>query len=1202
MKILPDYLIQYMPEIEEAMEELRLSVIDHAYELLKRLDIDELSVDEIRKKLELYDISVSNMTSEWLPNGKFYRMYPYIKHHRSRLNTVNAIAKSGGQFEGVWSTDFNRKKEYNFYTIDVARHYQLKSDADGYFYISGDTERDKYGRIISSAARALSTDILINQALPAGYTYLYIPFPRPVYPADSSYFYNVHMLDYDRLYYVQDCLDDNALPVDISVPASTLHDWNHAGEKDSPYRTPYWFDYHYMDNMDHKEPSDETPAGQWPIVESGKYYDVDGYEVYDLEDAVTYVLDSKCKELENSHAVFPTKCYTHARYRTTVPNRAQEFTPYSAKAQLFLESYNSDNYTNIKDKLVNVFGITDSAAESILDNVPCKLPYVNSFSIKKAKNDLESVGCIIKNFTIDENCLTDVDYNYYENPGAYRYDYLARDYALKLRDNLNHIKTYKPFWNEKTPFLDMCYSKTAYSQHYAYYSLRLISYPYNHLPSAVSNIRLVTDLSLARARDVAINCPSDIPGEYSLQSLYVLNKLNHINVVATHHTSVTLLDDKVLTLISCKDDTMLQPFQTVYGFANPSSSTSATYTSYIQLIKSILPLRLYRTADRTLEEIKEIFEAAGAKLTLTKGDSLYNWLKLKQDNNVINAELYDDIYPAHTQTFEYSMYIIWDSLPSGFNWSIPSQLELAVLNVTGITLPWTQMGVPNFILTDTDLNRINSIKSSILAEFERLFGSPLSTLSLEIQSTAHDSLSGESVVKDNVPPISEITHTSYDRPTCGKLDPVYIGYLRPSDDSQGDNYTLNSNTENNVVYSIGESSSDYNTYDPELFYTVVSVGSYSNSEQTIESDNIKMYLECAPAPNDNSLFLNKNGDTRSDINYVVYKTSHIHKLYFAQDKSDVILNSKFNLLYNDLGSTDIYYHTGNNVKSFDYTIIGFYDRYGNKLSYMNDAVIKCTQDATGGYDDSHYYISCSEVKSRLSLTPDFNNQWKLANDTEDEQYLSSLGSGYTVYKSFSNRGIDDGIATMYLEVNFTEDKEFTLKIQACAEVGADGVHVCLDGNYIAYIYDGVGVWAPLTINVTSGKHILKFEYFKDSSISEYNDCAYVAIPTITYPDDEYVKASYVLFTSKVTPGHVEDTPIVSVFIKTPNDEIETTFMIPDIEKILINGVYITLEEFYDQGYSFSAEGEQSIDYIETASSTQYGNTISINDPDYTFTS
>ena len=47
MKILPDYLIQYMPEIEEAMEELRLSVIDHAYELLKRLDIDELSVDEI---------------------------------------------------------------------------------------------------------------------------------------------------------------------------------------------------------------------------------------------------------------------------------------------------------------------------------------------------------------------------------------------------------------------------------------------------------------------------------------------------------------------------------------------------------------------------------------------------------------------------------------------------------------------------------------------------------------------------------------------------------------------------------------------------------------------------------------------------------------------------------------------------------------------------------------------------------------------------------------------------------------------------------------------------------------------------------------------------------------------------------------------------------------------------------------------------
>src|SRR5574344_267235 len=112
MNILPDYLIEYMPTIEAALEELRLSVLDHAYELLQKLDIDELSTDDVRQKLELYDIKVDNMSGYWLPNGRFYRLYPSIKHHRSRYNAIKAIAKSGGQFEGLWSTDFNNKSTY----------------------------------------------------------------------------------------------------------------------------------------------------------------------------------------------------------------------------------------------------------------------------------------------------------------------------------------------------------------------------------------------------------------------------------------------------------------------------------------------------------------------------------------------------------------------------------------------------------------------------------------------------------------------------------------------------------------------------------------------------------------------------------------------------------------------------------------------------------------------------------------------------------------------------------------------------------------------------------------------------------------------------------------------------------------------------------------------------------------------------------
>ena len=182
MKLLPDYLIKYIPAIEDAMEELRLSVIDHAYELIQSLDIDELSSDNIKDKLELYDIKTENMSNEWLPNGKFYRLFASIQHHRTRLNTLKAISKSGGQFEGLWTDDFKYKSSYNYRTTQILRHYYLGSSLDGYFYISGNTDRNPDGTIRSSARTALLNDIIMSQALPAGYTYLYVPWPRPSYP------------------------------------------------------------------------------------------------------------------------------------------------------------------------------------------------------------------------------------------------------------------------------------------------------------------------------------------------------------------------------------------------------------------------------------------------------------------------------------------------------------------------------------------------------------------------------------------------------------------------------------------------------------------------------------------------------------------------------------------------------------------------------------------------------------------------------------------------------------------------------------------------------------------------------------------------------------------------------------------------------------------------------------------------------------
>lgn len=411
MKILPDYLIEMMPALEEALEELRLSVIDHAYELLKCLDVDELSSDTIRRKLELYDLKIDNMTEEWLPNGKFYRMYPEIKHNRTRLNSLKSVVCSGGQFEGLWSNEFIKEAEHNYNKIRTLRHYSVQSEYDGYFYVSGNVNRVSVSGsdlVENSTLTALSTDILLGQAMPAGYTYLYVPWPRPAYPADAGYFYNVNMLNADRLHYAINC--DTTDSYDESKPASLNYDWKNG--TNTPWRTPYWFDYHYMDDTNHTDPiepqleTDDRYAGTWPIHEKGEYgnYNEDGQWIQcNPKDAHFYRLDSSCSELSNSNAIFPTKCYIRSSNRTTHPNDSQIFVP------------------------------------------------------KRFEGDIEDTI-----FTIDSGNVDDITKEHTSNPdnfiyGTYRWDHLF-DKGFQIIQEMSHIKTYKPIWSESSPIFAMMQS------------------------------------------------------------------------------------------------------------------------------------------------------------------------------------------------------------------------------------------------------------------------------------------------------------------------------------------------------------------------------------------------------------------------------------------------------------------------------------------------------------------------------------------------------------------------------------------------------------------------------------------------------------------------------------------------------------------------------------------------------------------------
>lgn len=402
MKILPEYLINIMPALEEAAEELRLSVIDHAYDLLNSLDLDELTSDDIRRKLELYDLKVENMTTEWLPNGRFYRLYPSIKHHRSRLNSLKSIVKSGGQFEGLWSTNFHNTTNFNYKYIQVMRHYEIKSQYDGYIYVSGDTQMSSDGTVAGSVLSAMSSDILINQAMPAGYTYLYIPWPRPHYPGDAGYFYAVHMLNFDRLHYSKNCDALQPEYYSTDVPASMSYDWSSG--IGTPWKTPYWYDYHYMNNMTHTEETLDS-SGTWPIVERGVYYDIDG-NIAAPEDAVEYVLNNNCKELGYSNSVFASKCYILSRNVTTLPNR----------------------------------DLNSPVNESTLF-VP---------------NSLDTHGDLLY-FTQDVNCPDDITEEISNEPGPYRWDRLIKDVHFD-RIHFSHIKTYKPIWSESSPIFAMMQS------------------------------------------------------------------------------------------------------------------------------------------------------------------------------------------------------------------------------------------------------------------------------------------------------------------------------------------------------------------------------------------------------------------------------------------------------------------------------------------------------------------------------------------------------------------------------------------------------------------------------------------------------------------------------------------------------------------------------------------------------------------------
>ena len=145
-----------------------------------------------------------------------------------------------------------------------------------------------------------------------------------------------------------------------------------------------------------------------------------------------------------------------------------------------------------------------------------------------------------------------------------------------------------------------------------------------------------------------------------------------------------------------------------------------------------------------------------------------------------------------------------------------------------------------------------------------------------------------------------------------------------------------------------------------------------------------------------------------------------------------------------------------------------------------------------------------------SIAVNLNSQWQTSTSYGN---ISDTGN-YDFYESFSNKGVHNGKATMFITINgYTS---FTFKVRNNSESYFDYVVVNnLDDRSIPTWQPAVGsgtassgrvyysnegkssttTWYDVTFdNLDGGEHTITVTYGKDSSGSDYDDRGYVAIP------------------------------------------------------------------------------------------------------------
>ena len=143
-------------------------------------------------------------------------------------------------------------------------------------------------------------------------------------------------------------------------------------------------------------------------------------------------------------------------------------------------------------------------------------------------------------------------------------------------------------------------------------------------------------------------------------------------------------------------------------------------------------------------------------------------------------------------------------------------------------------------------------------------------------------------------------------------------------------------------------------------------------------------------------------------------------------------------------------------------------------------------------------LEASSTDCAIYATVDLNSQWQTSTSYGN---ISDTGN-YDFYQSFSNKGVDNSTARMFITINgYTS---FTFKVRNYSESGFDYVVVnnlddttSTGGYYSNQSKSSSTTWYDVTFNnIDGGEHIITVVYRKDSSASSYDDRGYVAIPKI----------------------------------------------------------------------------------------------------------